>query len=287
MDLILSGPAPACKEVGNQLQQHLGSNIAGNYAATGKSVRYRGIDPDRSLAGFVAAQCASRSIDHAFVAPGLQMAQSALLAMDMDSTLITIECIDELAGLYGVRAEVARITEATMKGEIADFQTSLMQRLALLAGAPAGILEQVYVERLQLSPGALPLLDAARRHGLKTLLVSGGFTFFTERLKARLNLDFTLANTLEVQDDRLTGRILGPIVDADAKDAMLTRVCQALGITRGEVIAIGDGANDLKMMAGSGLSVAYHAKPVVAEAADQAIRHGGLDVLLDWFDDAL
>jgi phosphoserine phosphatase len=204
----------------------------------------------------------------------------------MDSTLITIECIDEMADLYGVGDAVARITAAAMRGEIGDFQESLRQRLALLAGAPVAILEQVYSERLGLSPGAQTLLAGARAAGLKLLVVSGGFTFFLDRLRDRLDLDYTLANTLECANGQLTGRVRGPIVDSAAKRDMLLKTCAEIGIGPDRAIVIGDGANDIKMMAEAGLSVAYHAKPIVVAAATQAIRFGGLDVVLEWFDEA-
>jgi phosphoserine phosphatase len=213
--------------------------------------------------------------------PPLRWSDFRLLAMDMDSTLINIECVDEIGAAVGKKAEIAAITEAAMRGEIADYAESLRQRVALLEGVPLAALEQIYAERLRLNPGAEALLDAARRHGLKTLLVSGGFTFFTERLRARLNLDYTRANTLEVRDGRLTGRLVGAIVDGDEKRAMLERTCAALGATPRQAIAIGDGSNDLPMMRAAGLSVAYHAKPRVQAEAMIRINDGGLDVLLN------
>jgi len=202
--------------------------------------------------------------------------------MDMDSTLITIECIDELGDWCGRKAEVAAITEAAMRGEIPNFAESLRQRVALLAGLDSSALESVYAERLRLSPGADRLLSVSHSAGLKTLLVSGGFTFFTDRLRDRLGLTFAHANQLEIMDGKLTGRVLGPIVDADAKAAELQRVCRQLGVSLDRSIAIGDGANDLKMLGLAGLGVAYHAKPVVAAQADTAIRYGGLDRLLNF-----
>lgn len=215
----------------------------------------------------IAVYCGTHALDYAFVEAGRTLADFGLVVMDMDSTLITIECIDEIADFCGLKAEVAAITEASMRGEIRDFNESLTRRVALLAGLDAQALEQVYEERLRLSPGAETMLAGAKAAGLKTLLVSGGFTFFTERLKARLGLDFTHANTLEIVDGKLTGKVIGEIVNADVKARTLRETCAALGIEPGRAIAMGDGSNDLKMMAEAGLSVAFHAKPVVRDAA--------------------
>jgi phosphoserine phosphatase len=222
--------------------------------------------------------CDAHRLDMAFVSEQ-PLARFGLLAMDMDSTLITIECIDEIADFCGLKAEVAAITEASMRGEIADFRDSLTQRVALLQGLEAGVLDAVYESRLHLSVGAETMLAAARAAGLKTLLVSGGFTYFTERLKSRLGLDYTRANTLEIVDGHLTGRVVGNIVDADAKASTLLETCSELGIDPDQAIAIGDGANDLKMMAVAGLSVAFRAKPVVQRQADVAFNHVGLEGL--------
>ncbi|CAM2154940.1 phosphoserine phosphatase [Paraburkholderia tropica] len=224
--------------------------------------------------------CGTHQLDYAFVEAGRTLADFGLVAMDMDSTLITIECIDEIADFCGLKAEVAAITEASMRGEIKDFNESLTRRVALLKGLDASALERVYEERLQLSPGAETMLAGARAAGLKTLLVSGGFTFFTERLKARLGLDFTRANTLEIVDGKLTGRVVGEIVNADVKARTLVETCAQLGIEPRRAIAMGDGSNDLKMMAEAGLSVAFRAKPVVREAASVAFNFVGLDGLL-------
>jgi phosphoserine phosphatase len=226
--------------------------------------------------------CRTHALDYAFVKPR-QLRDFGLVAMDMDSTLITIECIDEIADFCGLKTQVAAITEAAMRGEIKDFNESLTRRVALLAGLDAHALERVYEERLRLSPGAVQMLDGARAAGLKTLLVSGGFTFFTERLKARLGLDYTRANTLEIVDGKLTGRVTGEIVNADVKARTLLDVCAQLGIEPSRAIAMGDGSNDLKMMAAAGLSVAFRAKPVVQQAACVAFNHVGLDGLLRLF----
>jgi phosphoserine phosphatase len=202
--------------------------------------------------------------------------------MDMDSTLITIECIDEIADMVGVKPQVAAITGAAMRGEL-DFPSALRRRVALLEGLEESALERVYEERLRLSPGAEEMLAAMRSAGLKTLLVSGGFTFFTRRLEARLGLDFTLANTLEVSGGRLTGRVLGDIIDADRKAAELRRVSALIGADPLAAIAIGDGANDLKMMAAAGVGIAYRAKPVVRQQATHAIQFCGLDAVPNLF----
>jgi len=224
----------------------------------------------------VAAFCEANALDHGWVPAGRRIRDFGLLVMDMDSTLITIECIDEIADMQGLKPQVSAITEAAMRGEI-DFAESLRRRVSLLEGLDQSALQRVYDERLQLSPGAETLLAAARAAGIRTLLVSGGFTFFTERLKPRLGLDYTAANTLDVNGGRLTGRVLGDIVDAQGKADWLNRVRTELKLSREQVIAMGDGANDLKMMAEAGLSVAYRAKPVVREKASYALNQVGLD----------
>jgi phosphoserine phosphatase len=217
--------------------------------------------------------------------PPLRLADFRLIAFDMDSTLINIECVDEIAGAAGRKAEVAAITEAAMRGEIADYKESLRRRVALLKGVPVSALHEVYERRLQLNPGAEALVRAAQQAGLKTLLVSGGFTFFTDRIRDRLGLDYTRSNVLEVVDGALTGAMVdqpwGDICDGEEKKRMLLQTCAALGIEPRQAIAVGDGANDLPMMGEAGLSVAYHAKPKVHEQAMVAINHGGLDRLLE------
>lgn len=207
------------------------------------------------------------------------LAAFRLLAMDMDSTLITIECIDEIADFVGKKAEVAAVTAAAMRGEI-DWPTSLRQRVAVLAGLDAKVLQTVYDERLQLTPGAETLVAAAKSAGVYTLLVSGGFTFFTERLQARLKLDAAFSNTLEVIDGRLTGRVVGPLCDAQAKAQHVRDAAAHLGAARAQIIVIGDGANDLPMMREAGVSIAYKAKPAVQAEATHAINQGGLDEVL-------
>ena len=229
------------------------------------------------------AYCREHRLDGTWLEAPLRPSDFRWVCMDMDSTLITIECIDEIADLVGVKPQVAAITEAAMRGEL-DFPSALRSRVALLEGLEEARLQQVYDERLRLSPGAETMLAAARAAGWKTLLVSGGFTFFTERLRARLGLDVTLANVLETREGRLTGRVLGDIVDADAKARKVREVCDASGCDTRQAIVMGDGANDLKMMALSGLSVAFRAKPVVQQQARVALNHSGLDGILTLFD---
>ena len=216
--------------------------------------------------------------------PPLRLADFRLVAFDMDSTLIDIECVDEIAAEVGLKAEVAAITEAAMRGEISDFKDSLRRRVALLAGVPEGALQQVR-QRLCLNPGVEAFVGACRRAGLKTLLVSGGFTFFSEHIRQRLQLDFARANVLEVADGRLTGRLLdrpwGDIVDGAEKRRVLLEVCELMGIEPAQAIAVGDGANDLPMMAAAGLSIAYHAKPAVREKAMLSIERGGMERALE------
>ena len=222
-------------------------------------------------------------------APPLKLADFKLIAFDMDSTLINIECVDEIADAAGRKAEVAAITEAAMRGEIADYKESLRQRVALLRGVTVDHMEEVYTRRLQLNPGAAELVAACKAAGLKVLLVSGGFTYFTDRIRDRLGIDFTRSNVLEVESGphcgQLTGRLVdqpwGDICDGAEKRKMLLQTCEDLGIGPQQAIAMGDGANDLPMMGVAGLSVAYHAKPAVREQAMVSIQTGGLDRLLE------
>ena len=223
---------------------------------------------------------ASFNADLCFLRPDLLPQDIRVLAMDMDSTLINIECIDEIADFTGKKSAVSEITEATMRGEIKDFQESLRRRVALLEGVHADALESVYRDRLRPNPGATELLAGAHARGIYTLLVSGGFTFFTEKLRQQLGFKQTQANTLEIIDGKLTGKVLGDIVDGAAKAAHLDAACARLGCTKVNAITMGDGANDLIMMNGSGISVAYKAKPVVKEKADAAFDRVGLDAAL-------
>jgi len=219
------------------------------------------------------------------IAPPLTLSDFRLIAFDMDSTLINIECVDEIAAAAGRKAEVAAITEAAMRGEIADYKESLRRRVSLLKGVPLSALQQVWDQRLQLNPGAETLVRACQAAGLKTLLVSGGFTWFTDRVRDRLGIDDTRSNVLEVADGVLTGRMVdqpwGDICDGDEKKRMLLSTCERHGIAPAQAIAMGDGANDLPMMSVAGLSVAYHAKPRVRDEAMVAIDEGGLDRLLE------
>jgi phosphoserine phosphatase len=227
--------------------------------------------------------CGPRAVDWAVVPAGRRLSDFRLVAMDMDSTLITIECIDEIADFCGLKAEVSAITEAAMRGEITDFNESLRRRVALLKGLDASVLDRVYEERLRLSPGAERMLQTVQALGLRTLLVSGGFVHFTEKLKARLKLDVTRANTLEIVDGKLTGNVVGEIVNADVKARTVQEVCAQIGATPDQAIVMGDGSNDLKMMAVAGLSVAFRAKPIVRAQASVAFNHVGLDGLLALF----
>ena len=217
--------------------------------------------------------------------PELKLSDFKLIAFDMDSTLINIECVDEIADAAGRKAEVAAITEAAMRGEIADYKDSLRQRVALLKGVSVASMDAVYHERLKLNPGAAELVHACKAAGMKVLLVSGGFTFFTDRVRDELAIDFTRSNELEVKDGLLTGKMVdqpwGDICDGVEKRKMLLQTCDLLGIAPSQAIAVGDGANDLPMMGVAGLSVAYRAKPAVREQAMVAINEGGLDRLLE------
>lgn len=230
----------------------------------------------------VAEYCARAGLDFGFVPAERRLKDMRLLAIDMDSTLITIECIDEVADLAGAKAEVSGITAAAMSGEL-DYTQSLQRRVGLLRGLDQQALARVYDERLQLSPGAETMLAAMRGVGVKTLLVSGGFSYFTERLKARLGLDYCTSNIFEIEGGRLSGRVTGIIVDAQGKAAKLRALRDELGIQKSSIIAIGDGANDLPMMAEAGVSIAYRAKPVVRSKADYALDYTGLDGVLNLF----
>jgi phosphoserine phosphatase len=218
--------------------------------------------------------------------PELKLSDFKLIAFDMDSTLINIECVDEIADAAGRKAEVAAITEAAMRGEITDYKDSLRRRVALLKGVSVDSMDEVYHQRLKLNPGAAELVHACKAAGMKVLLVSGGFTFFTDRIRDELGIDYTRSNVLEISDGLLTGRLVdqpwGDICDGAEKRKMLLQTCDLLGISPSQSIAMGDGANDLPMMGVSGLSVAYHAKPAVREAAMVAINAGGLDRLLEF-----
>ena len=261
--------AEAARLAGAQSVEQVGGRVFRLHAATANPA--------------VLAYCGEQRIDCASRPAGMHFAELKLLAMDMDSTLITIECIDELGDLAGKKAEISGITALAMRGEI-DYPESLHQRVALLRGLGVDALRRVYDERLRLSPGAETLVQACKQHGVKLLLVSSGFGFFTDRLKQRLGLDFTVSNQLETQDGRLTGALDGDIVDAETKAWRFQEVAQALGARREQTVAIGDGANDLAMMALAGTSVAFRAKPVVQAKAGCALNYSGLDGVIHLFE---
>ena len=228
-----------------------------------------------------AAELDKLKIDHA-VLPAIPFSDLGLIVSDMDSTLITIECVDEIAAGVGLKEQVAAITEQSMRGEL-DFEQSLRKRVGLLAGLPESVLQEVYDQVLKLSPGAEYLLSECKKHGVKFMLVSGGFTFFTDRLQTRLDLDYTHANLLDTDDGRLTGRLNGRIIDAQAKADLLREYRAKLGLRHGQVLAVGDGANDIPMLTEAGFGIAYHAKPKARQAADVCINHNGLEAIRGCF----
>jgi phosphoserine phosphatase len=275
-NLVLQGPALRRDDAEAVVAMAKASSIE---KITETAFRLRNAKRDEA----VAAYCEARGVDYAWMPQGRRFADLKLLAMDMDSTLITIECIDELGELAGKKAEIAAVTEQAMRGEL-DFAAALRRRVAALAGLHEDSLAKVYEERLSLTAGAELLLTNCKKHGVKLLLVSGGFSFFTERLKARLGLDYTISNRLEVENGRLTGKVLGDIVGAEAKAAKFRDVLSQLKAGKSQSVAIGDGANDLKMMAEAGLSIAFHAKPVVRAQADCALDWSGLDAVVNLFE---
>jgi phosphoserine phosphatase len=254
---------------------------------TGRVARCTGVRDDPETRKAVAGLASYWKLDAAFINPAARLTDFRVLAMDMDSTLINIESLDELAAFAGKGEQVAAITEAAMRGEIADYKESLRRRVAMLAGTDASLLQRVFDEKLKLSPGAAELVAACHRAGLKSLLVTGGFSFFTDRMRQRLELDYTRSNEIEVVGGRLTGRVTGPaggeIIDAEGKARALVEICTELGCSTARAIAIGDGANDLKMLRLAGMSVAYRAKPVVQQQATHALNYVRLDALLNWF----
>ena len=276
MNLVLQGPQADLATLARLAQLAIPQRTTDVGA---HAVRCEGVAFSADLKERVDAAAFEAGVDATFIAAGRSLADVRLVAMDMDSTLITIECIDEIADMQGLKPQVSEITEAAMRGEL-DFSESLRRRVALLAGLDAGALQRVYDERLRISPGGEAMLKAVQAAGIKTLLVSGGFTFFTERLGARLGLDYTHANVLEIANGKLTGRVVGGIVDAEEKKRTVERVCTELGISPSQAVVMGDGANDLSMMGIAGLSVAFRAKPVVRAQADVALNFSGLDGLL-------
>jgi phosphoserine phosphatase len=276
MNLVVQGPSVARTEADAIASMAKASEIE---QITPRAFRLRGAEKSEAIAAF----CEARNIDYGWLPEGRRFAGLKLLAMDMDSTLITIECIDELGDMAGKKAEIAAITAQAMRGEL-DYPASLRRRVTAMAGLPEASLLRVYEERLRLTPGAEVLVQTCKKHGVKLLLVSGGFTFFTDRLKSRLGIDYTISNVLEVRDGKLTGKVVGEIVDAEAKAAKFRAVMKELGAAKEDTVAIGDGANDLKMMAESGLSIAFHAKPVVRAQADCALSYSGLDGVVNLFE---
>ena len=230
----------------------------------------------------IQSYCHDHQLDYGFVRPNQRLSDIGLVVMDMDSTLITIECIDEIADMYNLKLQVSAITESSMRGEI-EFAEGLRRRVALLAGLEVSAMQRVYDERLLLSPGADILMSKLKKMGVKTMLLSGGFVFFTERLKVRLGFDYAYANSLEISNGKISGKLDGEILDAQGKADWLTRVRDQLSLEPDQVIAIGDGANDLEMMAQAGVSIAYHAKPAVRRKADYALNFTGLDGVLNLF----
>ena len=276
MNLVVQGPALA---QGDLDALHLLVKPQGLREIAPHAFRFTGAMRNEG----VAPLCEARRLDHAWVQEGRRFADLKLLAMDMDSTLITIECIDELGEFAGKKVEIATITEQAMRGEI-EYRESLRRRVRALAGLPQSALSEIYEKRLKLTSGAEQLIAACKDHGVQLLLVSGGFTFFTERLKQRLGFDHVISNVLEVKDGKLTGELLGEMVDADAKAAKFAQVAKALGAEKGQTVAIGDGANDLKMMALAGTSVAFRAKPLVRAEASCALNWSGLDGVRNLFE---
>lgn len=243
-----------------------------------QAVRFTGVT-SQSLPDALCQSLHNEQLDWGIVPAGRTINDFKLVVFDMDSTLINIECIDELADFAGRKAEVSAITEAAMRGEL-DYRESLKKRVAILEGLNAQVLARVFGERLMLNPGARELLEALQAANIHTALLSGGFTYFTERLRIELGLDFATSNELEIVSGKLTGKVVGDIVDAQAKADMLLQLSKEFGLSKDQVMAVGDGANDLLMMAEAGTSVAYHAKPATQAEATHAINHGGLDSIL-------
>jgi phosphoserine phosphatase len=271
-----------------QIPQRLLSEFAGKYSILESreySLKALEIKITNHLTSLEKEQLRNHAALHAcdviFPKPHFDFTQVKMIAFDMDSTLINIECIDEIARAVGKMDQVSAITEASMRGEIKDFSTSLRDRVALLAGTSEGVLEEVYQDRLRLNLGAADLVSGVKKIGWHTVLVSGGFTYFANRLKKQLNMDFAQSNTLEIEMGFLTGKVVGHIVDGQAKAQIVANQALERGILPNQVIVIGDGSNDLPMMENAGLSIGFRAKPIVKEKADGAFDHVGLDAILD------
>jgi len=275
MDLIIQG-----LEVNNSDLRALAklSQADGIERITGQAFRLTNAIYSKDISEY----CTQAELDSACVNSDLKLTDFKLIAMDMDSTLLAIESIDEIADMQHIKPQVAAITLQTMQGEI-SFEESLTRRTSLLQGLHHDALQKVYDERVKLNPGAERMLQQAKLCGLKTMVISGGFTFFTDRIKARLGFDFAAANVLEIDDNRLTGKVVGEIIGRQGKAQVLNQIRDELGIKREQIIAIGDGANDLDMMTEAGVSIAYHAKSIVRDHATYSIDHVGLDGVINLF----
>ncbi len=275
MNLVLQG-APIARDDLSRIAALTGAN---HIVALGPAaVRLTGVKEGAPIEAF----CSQQGLDFAWVPDERRLEDLRLLAIDMDSTLVTVETIDEMGDLLGIKDRIAAVTAQAMRGEI-DYAESLRRRVALLAGLEEAALEHIAADRMALSPGAEMLIGSCRGRGIRTLLVSGGFSAFTERLKARLGIDEALSNTIEIVNGRLTGRVLGEIVDGAVKARKFREVMRSLGAARAQTVAIGDGANDIPVLAEAGVSVAWRAKPVVRERATHALDYAGLDGVLNLF----
>ena len=275
MNLVLQG-APIGRD---DLSRLAALTNANHIVSLGEAaVRLTGVKEGAPVEPF----CSQHGLDFAWVPDERRLADVRLLALDMDSTLVAVETIDEMGALLGIKDRIATVTAQAMRGEI-DYAESLRRRVALLAGLEESALARVLAERTPLSPGAEALIRRCRENNIRTLLVSGGFTVFAESLQARLGIDETLSNTLEIENGRLTGRVLGEIVDGRGKARKLLDTMRALGATRDQTVAVGDGANDLQMLAEAGVSVAWRAKSVVRERATHALDYAGLDGVLNLY----
>lgn len=278
MNLVLSGPIePSLLASVERLSRPLRLTPVRQ-----RAWRLESVDDSALTRRAVADCCASALVDHAFVESHVKFEDMKVLALDMDSTLITIECIDELSEFAGRREEVAAITEATMRGEVADFVESLTRRVSVLRGLDVDVLRRVYEERLKLSPGAEILIEAARNNDIYILLISGGFTYFADRLRDLLHLNASYANVPETHKGKLTGRITGTVIDGAAKAAHVKRAIELMNCKSTEAVVIGDGSNDIPMMQCVEHSVAYRAKQSVSEIARMTIKYGDLATTLDF-----